>query len=86
MKCGHPGKLLVDVMSKSFRKRTRFAQKTAVDSTSAKTSTYDPDDNSQQGPENADARPRADSSSVAGCNDADLEPTTDELERKRKRA
>ena len=62
--------------------------------------THEPDDDSQQGPEQAEARPREDSSSVARRSDADLdrcsavarydvtdlEPTTDELERKRKRA
>ena len=50
-----------------------------------------PDDDSQQGPEHADARPRADSSAVdrrstiARADVADLEPTTDELDRKRAR-
>ena len=38
-------------------------------------STHDPDDDAQQGPEHTDARPRADSSSVAKCSDADLEQT-----------
>ena len=53
--------------------------------------TYGPDDDSQQGPEYADARPRADRSAVdrrsavAWSDVADLEPTTDELERKRAR-
>ena len=32
-------------------------------------STEDPDDDSQQGPEHTDARPRADSSSVARCSE-----------------
>ena len=47
-----------------------------------------PDDDSQQGPEHANARPRADSSAVdrrsavARSDVADLEPTTDELERR----
>ena len=45
------------------------------DSTSAEVSTSGPDDDSLQGPEHADARLRADRSSVAGCNDADLERT-----------
>ena len=36
------------------------AQKTVVTPTSAKKGTDDPDDDSQQGPEHADARPRAD--------------------------
>ena len=44
-----------------------------------------PDDDSQQGPEHAHARPRADCSAVAMSDVADLEPTTDELERKRAR-
>ena len=39
-------------------------------------STDDPDEDSQQGPEHTDARPRADSSAVARCNDADLEPAS----------
>ena len=47
-------------------------------------STDDPDDDSQQGPEHTDARPRADSA-VARYDVADLEPTTDELERERER-
>ena len=52
-------------------------------STSAKLSTDDPNDDSQQGPELVDARPRADSSAVDRCSAvarydvADLEPTTD---------
>ena len=35
-----------------------------------------PDDDSQQGPEHIDARPRADSSAVARFNVADLEPAS----------
>ena len=45
------------------------------DSTSAKISTDDPDDDSQQGPEHADARPRVESSAVVRYDDADLEQT-----------
>ena len=41
----------------------------------AKIGTDDTDDDSQQGPEHTEARPRADSSSVGGCNNADLEQT-----------
>ena len=47
------------------------------------------DDDSQQDPEHTEALPRADSSAVdrrsavARSDVADLEPTTDELERKR---
>ena len=48
-------------------------------------STDRPDDDSQQGPEHIEARPRADRSSVARCNDADLEQTADELEKERER-
>ena len=44
--------------------------------TRAMRSTDDPDEDSQQGPEHTDARPRADSSAVARCNDADLEPAS----------
>ena len=88
VKCGHPGK--------EFQGEIKVAQKNCSDSTSAKVSTDAPDDDSQQGPEHTEARPRADRSSIAGCNDADfeqtaarspgkmlqnLEPTTDELER-----
>ena len=56
-------KLLVDVMSKSFRKRSRL-HRTPLWScnTRAMRSTHDPDDDSQQGPDFVDARPRADSS------------------------
>ena len=61
-------------MSKSFRKRSRL-RRNCSDSISAKVSTDGPDDDSQQGPEHTEARPRADRSSVAGCNDADLEQT-----------
>ena len=46
------------------------------DSTSAKIGTDDRDDDSQQGPEHADARPRADSSAVARYDVADLEQTS----------
>ena len=67
------------------------AQKTAMIGTDY------PDDDSQQGPEQTDARPRTDSSSVARRSDADLdrcsavarydvadlEPTTDELGREK---
>ena len=53
---------------------------------SAKTDADDPEDDSQQGPEHVDARPRADSSAIGRFNVADLEPTTDELERERKGA
>ena len=88
-------KLLVDVMSKSFRKRSRFAQKTAVtlhvqrQAPLAQTMT-------RSKVQNMSKPDRADRSSVAGCNDADLEqtaaqspgkmlqnlePTIDELER-----
>ena len=68
-----------------FQEEIKVAQKTAVTPQVQKVSTDGPDDNSQQGPEHTEARPRADSSSVVGCNDADLEPTTDELDRERKR-
>ena len=44
-------------------------------STRSKVSTDGPDDDSQQGPEHTEARPRADRSSFAGCNDADLAQT-----------
>ena len=47
-------------------------------------STDDPDEDSQQGPDHTDARPRADSSAIARCNDAHLR--ADELERSRQRA
>ena len=39
-------------------------------------STDDPAEDSQQGPEHTDARPRADSSEVARCAVADLEPAS----------
>ena len=53
----------------------KVAQKSCSESTTAKVSTDGPDDDSQQGPEHTEARPRADRSSVAGCNDAELEQT-----------
>ena len=53
----------------------KVAQKSCSESTTAKVSTDGPDDDSQQGPQRTEARPRADRSSVAGCNDADLEQT-----------
>ena len=63
-------KLLFDVMSESFRKRSRL-HRTLLWScnTRAMRSTDDPDDDSQQGPDFVDARPRADSSSVARCSE-----------------
>ena len=44
--------------------------------TRAMRGTDDPEEDSQQGPEHTDARPRPDSSAVARCNDADLEPAS----------
>ena len=91
-----PWKLLVDVMSKSFRKRSE----NFGDSTRAMRSTDGPDEDSQQSPEHTETQPRADRS-VAGCSEADLEQTaaqspgkmlqnleqtTDELEREKTRA
>ena len=55
--------------------RDQVCAENCWDSTSAKISTDDPDDDSQQGPEHTDARPRADSRSVVRCSDADLEQT-----------
>ena len=71
-----------------FQEEIKVAQQNCSDSTSAKVSAGGPDDDSQQGPEHIEARLPADRSSVAGCNIADLErdTTTDELEKKRKRA
>ena len=85
MKCGHPGNFLSSRCRRVSGADQSCAEKCG-DSTSAKVSTSGPDDDSQQGPEHTEARPRAERSSVAGCNDADLEQTTDELERKEKRA
>ena len=70
-----PWKHLVDVMSKKFQEEIKVCAEDCSDSTSAKVSTDGADDDSQQGPEHTEARPRADRSSVAGCNDADLEQT-----------
>ena len=55
--------------------RVQGCAESCSDFTSAKVSTDGPDDDSQQIPEHIEARPRADRSSVAGCNDADLEQT-----------
>ena len=65
---------LFDVMK--FQEEIKVAQKPLWShNTSEKVSTNDPDENSQQGPEHTEARPRADRSSIAGCNDANLEQT-----------
>ena len=79
-----PWTLLVDVMSKSFRKRSRLHRKLLWSyNTSATTGTDGPADDSQQGPEHTEARPRADSSAVADSSAiadkydvADLEQTS----------
>ena len=53
--------------------RDQDRAETCSDSTRAMRSTDGPDEDSQQGPEQTDARPRADSSAVARFNVADLE-------------
>ena len=83
-------KLLVNEMTKSFKKRSKLHRKPLWScNTGAKIGTDGSDDDSQQGPEYTEARPRADSctdtdsSAVADRYDvADLEQTSLRRERK----
>ena len=70
-------KLLVDVMSKSFRKRSRLHTTPLWScNTRPMRSTHDPDDDSRLGPDFVECRPRADRSAVARLHVADLEPAS----------
>ena len=88
-----PWNHLVSMMKKEFQEVIQIAQKTVVTPHVQRQAQM-----SQMMTQQADARPQADISSVARCSGAepdrridrydvsDLEPTTDELGRKRKRA
>ena len=75
VKCGLPGNFLSTRCGRVSGVGQGCAENCS-DSTSAKIGTDDPDDDSQQGPEHADARCRADSSAVARYDVADLEQTS----------